>query len=262
MLSKPQISFINSLREKKFRCEHNLFVAEGEKIVDEMITSGFKVKTIYALPDYAKRVQPAAETVIITEQELKKISGLKTPNEVVAVAEIPQYLPDVKSLACGLSLVLDEIQDPGNLGTIIRIADWFGVKDIICSPNSADAFNPKVIQSTMGSFCRVRVHYSELVPFLQEVFKDNIPAYAAVTDGNNIYEANLSGKGMIILGNESRGISEIILKMPVNKISIPAFSGNDNKSGAADSLNVAIAAGIICSEFRRRGVRGVVDSRQ
>ncbi|MFH1319435.1 MAG: RNA methyltransferase [Bacteroidota bacterium] len=269
MLSKNQISFINSLKLKKYRDKHGLFIAEGEKIVIELFSSSFKIHSIYAIKNWIKKISdipelfgtnknlalpaqggPALggnfELFEVTEKELKRISSQTTPNEVLCTVKIPAYKLELREIMCSLNLVLDNIQDPGNLGTIIRIADWFGIKNIICSKDCADAYNPKVVQATMGSVARVKVHYIELKDFLLNVSKKtNLPVYASILDGESIYELQLSNKGLIIMGNESIGISEKILHFITDKISIPSFGG-------AESLNVAVATAIVCSEFRRK----------
>lgn len=258
MLSKNQIKLVNSLKLKKFREQYNLFIAEGTKIVPEIIDSEIEVKTLFAIKSWLGKNEkliaenPKIEIEEITEEELKKISALSTPNEVLAIAEIPQYIINTSTIDTRLTLVLDEIKDPGNMGTIIRIADWFGISEIICSNNSVDVFNPKVVQATMGSIARVKIYYTEIPAFFSHL--RNVKIYGAVLNGNNIYKEPLSGKGIILIGNESKGISENLLPYISNKITIPSFSssciGSDGNKGA-ESLNAAIATAIICSEFRR-----------
>ena len=242
-LSKNQIKFICSLHQKKHRTENGLFIAEGEKVVKELLLSSLKIESIYATKNFADQNQEF-NTTIITEDELTKISALTTPNEVLAIAQIPHYKIDRKEIADSLSLVLDEIQDPGNLGTIIRIADWFGIKNIICSENSVDPFNPKVVQATMGSIFRVKIHHTDLKLFLET--ENSLEIYGAVLNGENIYEEKLTGKGLIILGNESKGISKELLPFITHKIKIPSHDHSK-----AESLNIASATAIICYEFRR-----------
>lgn len=251
MLSKSQISFINSLKQKKYREEHQLFIAEGAKIVPELLNSAIVVKQVYATSDFLRNnVIPATvERFEIKENELERISSLTKANEVLAVCETPTYELNPESLKGKLTLVLDDIKDPGNLGTIIRIADWFGIENIVCSSETVDAFNPKVVQATMGSIARIKVHYIDLTGFLQE---QNQPIYGALLEGKNIYSEKLSSEGLIVIGNESRGISEEVQKLITDKISIPSFSHFKQGGGEAESLNAAIATSIICSEFRRR----------
>ncbi|MBL0329541.1 MAG: RNA methyltransferase [Bacteroidetes bacterium] len=255
MLSKSQISFINSLKQKKYREEHRLFIAEGAKIVPELMQSAIVVKQVYATSDFLRNnVIPATvERFEIKENELERISVLTKANEVLAVCETPNYVLNAEDLKGKLTLLLDDIKDPGNLGTIIRIADWFGIENIICSSETVDAFNPKVVQATMGSIARIKVHYVDLVAFLQQQTTTNKqPVYGALLEGKNIYSEKLSSEGLIVIGNESRGISEDVQKLITDKISIPSFSHYKQGSGEAESLNAAIATSIICSEFRRR----------
>jgi TrmH family RNA methyltransferase len=254
MLSKSQITFINSLKQKKYREEHQLFIAEGAKIVPELLNSSIIVKQIYATSDFLRNIIiPAGiERFEIKENELERISSLTKANEVLAVCETPNYVLDNESLKGKLTLVLDDIKDPGNLGTIIRIADWFGIENIVCSSETVDAFNSKVVQATMGSIARIKVHYVDLVPFIQQQVANKKFVYGALLEGENIYSEKLSSEGLIVIGNESRGISDEIQKLITNKISIPSFSHYKSGGGEAESLNAAIATSIICSEFRRR----------
>jgi TrmH family RNA methyltransferase len=198
------------------------------------------------------KIGSGTECIEVKPAELERISSLSTPNEVLAVCRIPEYKLDSKALENKLTLVLDDIRDPGNLGTIIRIADWFGIEDIVCSNESADAFNPKVVQSTMGSIARIKVHYTDLTGFLQPDVNNYKPVYGALLEGKNIYSEKLSSSGLIVIGNESKGISEPIQKLVTHKISIPSFSHFKPGGGEAESLNAAVATAVICSEFRRR----------
>jgi TrmH family RNA methyltransferase len=249
MLSKNQIKFINSLKQKKYRDEEGLFIAEGVKIVSELLNSSIKIKEIYAVKKYIENLSTKghAQLYEVSEIELKKISSLTTPNQVIAIAEISKYDLQNEDISSKLSIALDDIQDPGNLGTIIRIADWFGIENIICSGNSVDVYNPKVVQATMGSIARVKVHHTSLNDFLA-IFSRDFKIYGTILSGENIYHQKLSNKGIILLGNESKGISEKLLSYVTDKVSIPSFG---KKPKNADSLNVAIAAAVICSEFRK-----------
>lgn len=256
MLSNKQAKLILSLKLKKNRDMHNLFIAEGTKIVPEILDSEIKVKFLFATKEWLalneenipNRYQ--LEIIDVSEKELNKISALSTPNEVLAVAEIPQYTIDASVFSNQLTLVLDEIKDPGNMGTIIRIADWFGINEIICSNNSVDTFNPKVVQATMGSIARIKIHYTDLPVFFNSL-KD-IPVYGAILHGKNVYKERLADKGIILIGNESKGISENLLPFISTKISIPSFSASNSEGKqGAESLNAAIATAILCSEFRR-----------
>lgn len=255
MLSKSQISFINSLKQKKYREEHQLFIAEGAKIVPELLNSTIVVKQVYATSEFLRntKIPNTVERFEIKENELERISSLTKANEVLAVCEVPKYELNSEDLKGKLTLVLDDIKDPGNLGTIIRIADWFGIENILCSSETVDAFNSKVVQATMGSIARIKVHYTSLTEFVKFQISDfKLPVYGAILEGKNIYNEKLSSEGLIVIGNESRGISEEVQKLITDKISIPSFSHYKSGGGEAESLNAAIAASIICSEFRRR----------
>lgn len=259
MLSKNQLKFVSSLKQKKFREEHNLFIAEGTKIVTELLQSKIKVKQVFATAGFLSKVKidKGIEWSEIKENELERLSAQVTANEVLAVCEIPEYKINNGELIERLTLVLDNIKDPGNLGTIIRIADWFGIDTIICSKETVDAFNPKVVQATMGSIARVNLHYTDLPGFFEEFKKDQpvdlqFPVYGALLEGSGIYGKQLTPYGFIVIGNESKGISAELLPYITDKISIPSFSHYKSDGGEAESLNAAIATSIICSEFRRR----------
>jgi len=259
MLSKSQASLVTSLHLKKFRKEHGLFIAEGEKIVNDLLSSQLEIKKIFSTRQFQEshskqKTKNVIEWIEVTEPELKKISALSTPHEVLAVAVIPEDALEKNAIVKSLSLLLDQINDPGNLGTIIRLADWFGIGNIICSRDCADCYNPKVVQASMGSLFRVNIHYSDL----SEIFEWNrsgpgLSVFGTTLNGRNIYDAKLASNGFIVLGNESAGIRKELKKYFSEELSIPAFSAPDkNSTSTADSLNVAIAAAIICSEFRRR----------
>ena len=245
MVSKSQIKQLLQLQQKKYRDDQKLFIAEGPKIVNELLSSKYKVKEIYATKEF-KSSGLHFTINHITEKELEQISALTTPNQVLGVFDMHT---DVSSPfidgTSSLILALDDIRDPGNLGTIIRISDWFGISKIICSENCVDVYNPKVVQATMGSIARVEVTYVNLLSTLNEFKNQKTKIYGAVMKGKNIYSEKLSGNGVILIGNESRGISERFIQFVTDKISIPNF-------GKADSLNAAIATAVICSEFRRR----------
>ncbi|MGZ6538418.1 MAG: TrmH family RNA methyltransferase [Bacteroidia bacterium] len=254
MLSKNQIKFVNSLKQKKFREERNLFIAEGTKIVSELLSSVIRVKQIYATSAYLRNntIANSIERFEIKEAELERISALTSANEVLAVCEIPNYELNIDDLKNKLTLALDDIKDPGNLGTIIRIADWFGIENIICSNETADAFNTKVVQATMGSVARIKVYYTDLEEmFKAQSLKFKAPVYGALLEGKNIHNEKLSADGFIVIGNESKGISDKLMPYITDKISIPSFS-HYKTGGEAESLNAAIATSVICSEFRRR----------
>ncbi len=252
MLSKAQIKRISSYKESKYRNQDKVFVVEGVKVVNELLNSCFEIETICALrqwlDDNSKSIINKTNNIIeVSGDELKKISSFSTPNQVLAVVKTPS--PKEVVFKDKLVIALDQINDPGNLGTIIRIAHWFGIEDIICSENTVDQFNPKTIQSTMGSLFRVNVSYHNLKSYLQNLPKD-YPIYGAVVEnGENIYEKQVQKQGIIIIGSESHGICNEILPLINNPITIPNFSINQK----AESLNASIATGIIVSEFKRRG---------
>jgi RNA methyltransferase, TrmH family len=240
MVSKNQIKLITSLVQKKYRKEHQLFIAEGEKVIHELLQSNFKLKNLYcSKPMFVKVLEPVKQ--IVSDAELKKISALTTANDCLAVFEIPTQKEIQNS---GLVIALDDIRDPGNLGTIIRLCDWFDINQIICSEQTVDIYNPKVVQATMGSISRVNVNYVDLNSYLT---KTKTTLFGTFMDGQNIYQKQLPKEGIIILGNEANGISEEIEKLVTQKIAIPRF-GNLQLT---ESLNVATAAAIILSEFRR-----------
>ena len=243
MLVKQRIKYIQTLGQKKFREKEGFFIAEGPKLVHELLEADVTtVKEVYALKEWIDNslVLPANISIVeISEQELEKISQLTTPNQVVAIV---QQFDTGNTLTAKdqITLALDKVQDPGNLGTIIRIADWFGIKQIVCSLDSADMYNPKVVQSTMGSIARVKIIYTDLKEWL--AVQKNIPIYAASLQGENIASIKKINEGIIIIGNESKGISKELLKRAMIRITIPA-------KGKAESLNAAVATGIILSHI-------------
>ena len=240
MLSKNQIKLILSLKQKKYRQQHGLFVVEGIKTVNELLRSNLQLHQLYTT---TLRFDVLDDLVTqITEAELKKISFLKTPNAVLAVFKVPKSKPvDFSKLI----VALDDVRDPGNLGTIIRLCDWFGVKDLICSNATVDCYNPKVIQATMGSITRVNVSYVDL----EDTFiNQNTIKFGAFMDGENVYETNLPTSGILVLGNEANGISNKVESVISQRISIPRFGDLQE----TESLNVANATAILLSEFKRR----------
>lgn len=248
MLSKNKSKYLKSLELKKKRKEENVFVAEGHKIVDELIEY-FSYKIIIALPEWInnhKNLQ-ASEIIEVSQDELNKISFQKTPQDVFAVFNQPSYEIDENIPSYQLCIALDGVQDPGNLGTIIRVADWFGIENIYCSFDTVDAFNPKTIQATMGAIARVKLHYCNLPSFLKSL--KNVPIYGTFLEGDIIYNETLSKNGIIVMGNEGNGISNEIKEIVTNKLFIPNYPP---KRETSESLNVAMATGIICSEFRRK----------
>ncbi len=249
MLSKTKIKWINSLERKKNRDAEGVFVAEGVKLVSDLLPF-MKCHLLVVTENIEtdKMAQYANEIIEIKQTEYKKISFQKSPQGVLAVFEKPNFEIDLDAITDKLVLALDDIQDPGNLGTIIRLADWFGISDVFCSYHTADVFNPKTIQSTMGAIARVRVHYVDLGEFLEKM-KTKMPIYGTFMDGKNIYTEKLSKNGIIIMGNEGNGISSEIEKLITDKITIPSFAADEVSS---ESLNVGVATAIVVAEFRRK----------
>jgi TrmH family RNA methyltransferase len=240
MVSKNQIKLIASLHQKKYRSIHGLFLAEGVKVIQELLQSNFELFHLYQTMPLFETVASTSKT-IISASELSKLSALSTPNNCLAVFRIPEATSIVDQ---GLILALDDIRDPGNLGTILRMCDWFGVEQLVCSKETVDLYNPKVIQATMGSMSRVKVSYVNLEDWLD---KTALPVYGAFMNGANIYRQNLPKEGIIILGNEANGISIGVAEKVKNRITIPRFG----KLQQTESLNVASAAAILLSEFCR-----------
>jgi len=243
MVSKSQIKLIKSLSQKKFRNKHGLFVVEGLKGISEFLNSDFKLVSLYTTEDY---FQVSDQLIsLVDEKELKKISFLKTPQKALAVLKIPEF----KGLDFeDLTVLLDGIRDPGNLGTIIRLCDWFGVENLVCSLDTVDCFNPKVVQASMGSLARIRISYNDLADILKE--NTEIPVFGTMLDGENIYSEKKPDKAFIVMGNEANGISEEIQGLLSRRITIPQFG----RIKETESLNVATAASIILSEFRRSSI--------
>ena len=253
MISKNQVKWVRQLELKKNRRREGLFVAEGPKVVGDLLQAGFTAKALFST-----REREDAQTV--TDDELRRLSFLQHPQEILGVFHIPEQPESLSPLgnasstlgnapyADGLCLALDGVQDPGNLGTIIRIADWFGIKAIYCSPDTADAYNPKVVQATMGSLAHVPVVYCQLTELLAHV---RCPIYGTLLDGDNIYRQELAPQGIIVMGNEGNGISQAVRSLITHRLLIPNFH---TAHETAESLNVAIATAITCSEFRRRSI--------
>lgn len=255
MLSRNQIKYYSSLRQKKYRSVYGVFLAEGDKMVRELLSEPgniFNIKTLLGLPEFLEncKVRPGVNTIEINQKVLSRISSLSTPNNAMLEIEIPHYRWSVSEIENTYSFFLENIQDPGNLGTIIRTADWFGVRNIFLSDESVDLYNPKVIQSTMGSFARVKVHYVKPDKLLDEISKlpRTYQTIAATLNGENIFETPLSGSGMFLFGNESRGLSKNLSAKTELKINIPGSTENNG----AESLNLSIAVGIIGAEIIRR----------
>ncbi len=248
MLSKNKIRYIRSLETKKARQAENSFLAEGNKLVTDTIRH-FDCRMLVATPEWIEQHPnlPAQEIITASKDEIKKCSLLKNPQDVIAVYEKPVYNINADSLKEQLILALDTVQDPGNLGTIVRIADWFGISNIVCSAECADIYNPKTVQATMGALSRVQVHYTSLSDFLKSMTP--APIYGTFLEGNDIYKESLSANGVIVMGNEGNGISDEIRKFVNKKLYIPPYPANAETS---ESLNVAIATAVTCAEFRRR----------
>ncbi|WP_405576121.1 TrmH family RNA methyltransferase [Winogradskyella sp. Asnod2-B02-A] len=242
MLSKNQIKLIKSLGQKKGRQQEHLFIVEGIKGISEFLDSDYKLKNLYT----TQPIFDAPEELVlkISEAELKKISALKNPNTALAIFEIPNQKT---TQSTGLIVALDDVRDPGNLGTIIRLCDWYGITNLICSLNTVDCYNAKVVQATMGSLTRINVQYLDLNAYLKT---QNTTVFGTFLDGENIYTSELPNEGIIVLGNEANGISECIETLVTRKVTIPQFG----KIKKTESLNVANATAIILSEFKRRSI--------
>ena len=254
MISKNQLKYIRQLEQKKYRRREGCFVAEGTKVVGDLLQR-YRPEAVFATADWQA---PAGITPqLVTDDELRRISFLQHPQQVLALFPLPSInytlgsaaslREELSTLNLKLTLALDGVQDPGNLGTIIRIADWFGISTIICSEDTVDAWNPKVVQATMGSIARVNIIYINLPEFLDSLPAD-FPVYGTFLDGDNIYTQELTREGLIIMGNEGNGISDAVRAKVNRRLLIPDF----HQGETADSLNVAIATAITCSEFRRR----------
>jgi TrmH family RNA methyltransferase len=245
MLSKSQISLLKSLQQKKARIEHGLFLVEGYKSVIEFINSPYQIKTIYYTTSFDPKVLKLSQKINICEisvTDMEKISSLKNPQEIAALVSIPEWPPiNHATLKQKFSLVLDGIQDPGNMGTIIRTADWFGIKNIICSDDTVDVYNPKVVQASMGSLSRINVYYINIPAILPQT---GLPVFGAMLNGESIYQNNFGEEGLIVLGNEGNGLRPEVERLVSKAITIP-------RKGNAESLNVAIAAALFCSEITR-----------
>lgn len=244
-MTKAEIQLVRALADKRGRTEHGLFVAEGEKLIGELRASQLRVRKIFALEGVFEG--PDVETV--APRDMERLSLLKTASNSLALVEIPRYDLDSATLGESLTLALDEVQNPGNLGTIIRLADWFGIGDIVCSEGTADCFNPKVVQATMGAILRVRVHYTDLPHVLRDAAAREMPVYGTFLEGENLYETQLTPGGIVVMGNEGRGVTPATAAAVTRKLYIPPYPADRRGS---ESLNVAMATGIVCAEFRRR----------
>ena len=240
MVSKNQIKLITSLQHKKYRIENQLFIAEGVKVIQELLESNFVLEHLFETEAIFEQV-PISQKTVIKEQDMKRITALSSASSCLAIFKIP---PETKIDTKGLIIALDDIRDPGNLGTIIRLCDWFGITQLLCSHETVDVYNPKVIQATMGSITRVKVNYVDLNDY---VLQSLLPVFGTFMDGKNVYSQELPKEAILILGNEANGISSALEKNIKNRIAIPRF-GDIQKT---ESLNVAAATAIFLSEFRR-----------
>lgn len=255
MISKAKIKYIRSLELKKNRKAEGVFVAEGPKVVGDLLATT-PAKLIIATPSWIQgnHAKTTGEVIEVTEEELRKISFLQHPQQVLAVfPQIPAHSTCLPDMDTQLAIALDGVQDPGNLGTIIRIADWFGIENIYCSQDTADVYNPKVVQATMGSIARVHVIYTDLAELVDSL-PEGTPVYGTLLDGEDIYEQKLINHGLIIMGNEGNGISQEIAAKVTHRLLIPNYPKG---RATTDSLNVAIATAITCSEIRRNGNRNI-----
>ena len=247
MLSKNKIKYIHSLELKKNRKEEQAFVAEGHKLVGDLL-GHFHCKLLVATPSWLEKHpdSEADEIIEVTQEELTRASLQKAPQDVLAIFTQPESVMDASVINHSLCLALDDVQDPGNLGTIIRIADWFGIEHIFCSQGTVDVYNPKTIQATMGALARVKLHYCNLPSLLESV---DAPIYGTFLDGTNMYQEALTPHGLIIMGTEGHGVSSQVAAKVNKRLYIPNYPAERETS---ESLNVAMATGIICAEFRRK----------
>lgn len=252
MISKNDIKNIKSLAIKKIRKEKGVFIAEGHKMVEELLNT-MECTLIVSTQEWAEKQKrlPSVRTEIVTESVLKQTSLLQTPQDVLAIFKIPKHNCGIDIARTELVLALDGIQDPGNLGTIVRIADWFGIKHIFCSNDTADIYNPKATQATMGAISRVQLHYIDLAKELKQLDK-HIPVYGTLLNGNDIYKSELSNNGIIVMGNEGNGISKEVCSLITDPLYIPSYPAD---APTSESLNVAVATAVTCAEFRRRTYR-------
>jgi TrmH family RNA methyltransferase len=252
MISRQKIEYIRSLMHKKGREQLGCFVAEGEKLVLDLLKTRLELLEIYFttedLPGFRQQF-PTESATLLSGKEMERISAFKNPSNVLALFRIPEAKKVTRDTFDGINLILDGIQDPGNLGTIVRTADWFGISNVFCSNDCADIYNPKCVQSTMGALARVQMYYLELSELLKQATDLRIPVYGTFMAGENLYNTELEEKALVILGSEGNGISKDLKKFLTKKISIPSYPEG---SSELESLNVAISAAIVCAEFRRR----------
>lgn len=252
MISRQKIEYIRSLMHKKGREQSGCFVAEGEKLVLDLLKTRLELLEIFCTSDGLHDVRhqfPSVNVTLLSGKEMERISAFKNPSDVLALFRIPEAKKMTSDSLNGINLILDGIQDPGNLGTIVRTANWFGIPNVFCSNDCADIYNPKCVQSTMGALAHVQVYYLDLSELLKQATDLKIPVYGTFMEGENLYKTELAERALIILGSEGNGISSEIKKFLTKKISIPAFPEGSRE---LESLNVAISAAIVCAEFRRR----------
>ncbi len=255
MISKNKIRLLRSLALRKHREEEGLFLAEGDKIVRDLLEAGgWRVRYLFAKKEWIRKheallPEEIEEVIPVSYDELKRISFLKTPHNVVAAVELPAWPIPARAPAGELVLAFENIQDPGNLGTIVRTANWFGIRHIFCSPGSVDLFNPKVIQATMGAFLHTRVHYTPLEGLLVRSLAAGTPVYGTFLEGDSLYSAALPREAVVVFGNESKGISPTLAEKIPNHITIPPAAGENR---ITNSLNLSVSAAIVCAFFRRR----------
>lgn len=251
MLSKHVAKIVQNLEKKKFREKYNLFKVEGEKLVKELLLSDFKIRTILASKEWTVTnplTEATCEITEVDEKEMGSISNFQSLPEVIALAELPHYAAEATEIRDSLSLVLNGIQDPGNLGTILRVADWFGINHVFCDEDCASFHNPKCVQASMGAVFRVKVHYTDLPELLRKYRSEDFHCYGTFLNGDNIYKTPLSSRGFIIMGNEGKGIRPEVEEWTDRRLTIPSFA---RSSYSTESLNVGVATGIILSEFKR-----------
>ena len=253
MLSKQVTKIVQNLEKKKFREKYQLFKVEGEKLVSELLCSTFKIHSILAYPEWISNHQAQLkekQIIEVNQKEMSYLSNFQSLPEVIALVHIPTSHFQVAEIREHLSLLLNGIQDPGNLGTILRLADWFGIQHVFCDSDCASVYNPKCVQASMGAIFRINTHYTELIPLIQQMKQPDFPICGTFLNGRNIYTTPLKPKGFIIMGNEGNGISQAIQETVTHKLFIPNYPEGSTTS---ESLNVAIATAITCAEFRRKG---------
>ena len=256
MISKNKIKYLKSLEMKKHRQAESVFVAEGPKIVGDLLNAGFEPTylAVVECSDFASRLKNfdlnGVQIDFVTVDDLRKVSSLEAPQQVLAVLKQPVWQLDSNIASKELCLALDEVQNPGNLGTIIRLAAWFGIEHLFCSKGCADVYNSKTVQATMGGLAHVKVHYVDLVEMIGNL-PDSTPVYGTFLDGENLYGKQLEQRGLIVMGNEGRGVSKEVENLVTEKLFIPNYPAEREST---ESLNVAIATAIVCAEFRRRAL--------